>query len=102
VPEKLWRSASKAANSIVESSDTKNVALQAIQNAGHGDLAGIDLDWLFVVEETLLIVISTCRQINGLLRGQASLDLLGHFIGQDLMGTRFKRLQCALDDGLWC
>ena len=37
VPSKLRRSASKAANSIVVSSDTRKTALQASQKAGHGD-----------------------------------------------------------------
>jgi hypothetical protein len=37
VSSKLWRSASKAANSIVVSSETKKTALQAIQKAFHGD-----------------------------------------------------------------
>ena len=58
VPAKLWRSASKAANNMVVSSDTKKVALHAIQNAGHGDFTAGVADAFGVGDVTVAFVMS--------------------------------------------
>ncbi len=73
LPVKLWRSASNAANSMVESSDTRKTALLAIQKAGHGDAVRAGVAELTDVGEDWAVVISARRRIVGLPRGQWNL-----------------------------
>src|SRR5205085_11921271 len=92
------RNAPNAAYSIVASSETRKAATLATQNTGQGEACAGRRTGFVARAVVVMASRSTLRQVSGICRRQASLDVARAVVGQHFVDTCCNTVECARDD----